>query len=260
MATDYMNLGLDELAREPGERTFETRPASSTHFMPILWTRMGESGKAENLLEWNAETTGASAPGAVVLVASIYAGELGRYDRAKQHYDAALASHDLRKVCRGDDDCVAWNALLLVSVERSLGNEDAAADWLEVAEAAMEPDQAHTPEDATDENPSLLDASFRITKGRYAEAAELLREIAFGRRSDNADYLALPIYSLESGAVFDPLREMPEFQQLLDDYNAWLEPMRQRVLEAQRSGDWEALRQRTYQWAHQSAGESASDS
>jgi hypothetical protein len=53
---------------------------------------------------------------------------------------------------------------------------------------------------------------------------------------------------------------MPEFQRLVDDYREALEPMRQRVVEAQQTGDWESLRQRTYQWAEKSARSAATQS
>ncbi len=53
---------------------------------------------------------------------------------------------------------------------------------------------------------------------------------------------------LEHVSRFDPLRGFAPFEQLLEDYRAALEPMRQRALEAERNGDWEPLRQRVYEW------------
>ena len=260
LSTDYMNLGLYEQAMEPGLMTWETRPSSATHFMHILWTRLGEPEKAEAMLERDVKTVGVASPGGLMHYADSHASALGRYDRAKDLYEQALASQDLPMLCEEEDDCVVWNALMLVRTERALGNDRAADEWLAVAEAAIDSEEENTPGDTVDNRLSLLDAMLLIAHRQYLEAVAMLRKIAFDWDTEGGQDLELPIYLLENAALFDPLRDMPEFQQLLDDYNARLEPMRQRVLEAQRSGDWEALRQRTYQWAHQSTGESASGS
>jgi len=260
LSTDYMNLGLYEQALVPGLLTWETRPSSATHFMHILWTRLGEPEKAEAMLERDVETVGATSPRALIHYADSYASALGRYDRAKDLYEQALASQDLPMLCEEKDDCVAWNALSLVRTERALGDDPAADEWLAVAEAAIDSEEENTPGDAVDNRLSLLDAMLLIAHRRYPEAVAILRKIALNWDTQGGQDLELPIYLLENAALFDPLRDTPEFQRLLDDYNAWLQPMRQRALEAQQSGNWEALRQRTYQWAHQSAGESASGS
>jgi tetratricopeptide (TPR) repeat protein len=226
--------------------------------MHILWTRLGEPEKAEAMLERDVKTVGAASPGGLIHYADSYASALGRYDRASDLYEQALASQDLRMLCKEEDDCVAWHALSLVRTERALGNDRAADEWLKLAEKTIGSEEVETPANAEDNRSSLSDAMLLIARRRYAEAVGMLRQIAFDWDAQGGQDLELPIYLLENAALFDPLRDMPEFQQLLDDYNAWLEPMRLRVLEAQRSGNWEALRQRTYQWAHQSTGQSAS--
>ena len=58
----------------------------------------------------------------------------------------------------------------------------------------------------------------------------------------------MPIYILETHPFFDPVREQPEFQAILADYDTYLAPMRERVIQATETGDWESLRQRTTQW------------
>lgn len=249
LATDYMNLGLDKLAEKPGVLTVEARPASSVHFMPFLWRRLGQTGRAVELLEWQAASS--SQPGnefGLVHAAGWFAVVLGDYARAKQLYDDVLSRRDLDDLCDKSADCIADEALLLAHIERALDNEMAASEWLSVATNAMgrmETTEANTGPDGT---PSLLEARLLILQGRNAQAVGALRDIVFRWDVDDGD-LSLPIYVLESSPVFDPLRGLPEFQQLLQDYRATLEPMRQRVLEAQRTGDWNSLRQRTYQWA-----------
>ena len=74
------------------------------------------------------------------------------------------------------------------------------------------------------------------------------------------DYdLELPIYQLEVSALFDPLRERGDFQTLVAEYNQVLEPMRERVVEAQSTGNWESLRQRTFNRAATGTGRLAQE-
>jgi len=248
LATDYMNLGLDDLAEKPGVLTAETRPASAVHFMPFLWKRLGQTERAVELLEWQVATS--TDPGneaGLSHAASWFAVVLGDYARAKELYDKVLSRRDLDDLCHGGDDCIADEAMLLAHIERSLGNEDAAAAWLDMAEDAMRRMAADDDLAGSPSGPSLLEARLLVLKGNKKEAVRALRDVVF--RWDGDDDLSLPIYVLESSPVFDPLRDQPEFEQLIEDYRVALEPMRQRVLEAERSGDWESLRRRTYQRA-----------
>jgi TolB-like protein len=256
LATDYMNLRLDDLAEKPGVLTVEARPASAVHFMPFLWKRLGEAEKAAALLERQVEQVGGRPGNEIGLTnaATWFAVALGRYDRAKELYDEALSRRGLDDLCDRSEDCIADEALLLAQIERALGDEDNANVWLERAEEAMSNAWKQQPVGQPQPGPSLLDARFLIMQGRKMEAVEALRAIVFRWDVDDGGDLTLPIYLLESGTPFDSLRDMPEFQQLIEDYKAALEPMRQRVLEAERTGDWEALRRRTYQRAEESAG------
>ncbi|MDH4030124.1 MAG: hypothetical protein OEU49_04675, partial [Chromatiales bacterium] len=253
LATDYMSLGLYEEASVPGEMTAAFRPSSAAHFMHILWALGGEPDKAAELQIWNGERTGAASPAGYLYAAMKFAEDLGDYELAKQYFDRALASQDLSTLCNGDDECVFWHALLLVNTERALANEEAAASWLKEAEAA-----AITLEDRGRDEPSPLPMQaahtmLAIAQGRHAEAVEQMRQIVFAWDVTDEDLLALPIYKLEQAAVFDALRDRQDFRQLVDDYNTYLEPMRQRVREAEATGDWASLRRRTVEWANETA-------
>ena len=73
-----------------------------------------------------------------------------------------------------------------------------------------------------------------ILQGRKDEAIGLLRDEVFGWSVTGEGLLAFPLLFLQQDAMFDPLREMPEFQQILIDYEAHLRPLRQHVLKAER--------------------------
>jgi TolB-like protein len=260
LSTDYMNLGLYEQARVPGEMTAQLRPSSSVHFMHILWKRLGEPDKAVELLEWNGERVGATTPGGYLFAGELLAGDLGRYDLAKTYFDRGLSLQDLPELCDGADDCVARSAVLLSRTERMLGDPEAAAAWLETAVAAMaELDPDASGEDSLHSTQSI-EAALLIEQGRHAEAVEILRQVALSWTHTPDDYdLQLPIYVLEVSALFDPLRERADFQQLVAEYNEVLEPMRQRVLEAQSMGNWELLRRRTFDRAATGSGRVAQE-
>jgi tetratricopeptide (TPR) repeat protein len=255
LGTDYMNLGLYEQARVPGEMTAQVRPSSAVHFMHLLWKRLGEPDKAIELLQWNGERVGATTPSGYLYTGHWFAADLGRYDLAKGYYDRALALQDLPELCDGAEDCVAWSAVLLSRTERMLGDPDAAAGWQDTAVAAM----ATLDPDASGENAlqttQMIEAALLIEQGRHAEAVNILRQIAFSWTFTPDDYdLQLPIYRLEISAQFDPLRERGDFQALVAEYNQLLGPMRERVLEAQSTSDWEQLRQRTFDRAATGTG------
>jgi len=247
LATDYLNLGLYEPATEIGLKTWETRRASATHFMPMLWARSGQAERAAAAMEWQAQTReeASGSPSDRLHLAEFYMATLRDFERAQELYREALAEQDLQELCEQAEDCVISNALNLVQIERTLGHDPEAGAWLRVAEdlaGQMPPD----------ENTDRMWPQLRIAQGRHEEAIDLLRQSVFEWSSD--EDLVYPIYFLETEAMFDPLRELPGFQRLLDDYQAYLEPMRQRVLEARESGGWEALRNSTYQWARDESG------
>jgi hypothetical protein len=130
--------------------------------------------------------------------------------------------------------------------KHAIGQEKEATAWLELAEKAAAQTQVIDDQ---------LEVLLRVAQGRHKEAVDLLRDgiFAWHMTSGGGSDLAFPIYYLEDNAMLDPLRGMPEFQQLLDDYNAQLEPFRTKVLEAEHSKDWAALRQNTYRWAEDKA-------
>jgi TolB-like protein len=247
LATDYMNLGLYEPALELGLQTWETRRASATHFLPLLWVRSGEPERAAQAVEWMAQSIedASGSPESMVDLAAFHVVTLRNYERARELYKQALAGHELGELCGQAADCMIYHALNLAHAERSMGQAPKADEWLEAAEEAL----GKLPPDASlgSLRPKLL-----IAQDRNDEAIKLLREGVFEWRGD--EDLELPIYLLESDALFDPLSNTPGFKQLLEDYHAHLEPMSRRVLEAGKSGDWEALRQRTFQWARGEGG------
>jgi tetratricopeptide (TPR) repeat protein len=247
LTTDYMNLGLYEQARQIGLQTWETRRASATHFMPLLWVRSGEPERAAEAMEWLTQTLEAASgsPAARMNLAAFYMATLRDFERAQELYSEVLAEQDLQELCEQDEDCVISNALSLAQIERTLGRDPEAGTWLRVAEdlAGQMP---------LDENTDRMWPQLRIAQGRHEQAIDLLRQSVFEWSSDGD--LVYPIYFLEADAMFDPLRELPGFQRLLDDYQAHLEPMRQRILEARESGGWEALRNSTYQWVRDESG------
>jgi TolB-like protein len=244
LGTDYMDLGLYDQALEIGLKTWETRRASATHFLPQLWARLGEPEKAAEAMEWQGqfreEMSGSKSEW--LQVAFFYINTLRYYQRGKELSVRALAGLELKEACEtsGGDDCRVMIPLALAQAERALGNDELAAKW-----------QATAGEAAADMDPDDdLGAMLAIALGRHAEAVEMLRKTVFSW-GDEGGEIGLPIKlnMLENAALFDPLRGLPEFQQLIDDYRAHLEPLQKRVLETERSGDWESLRQRTYQWA-----------
>ncbi|NOR20992.1 MAG: hypothetical protein GQ538_13000 [Xanthomonadales bacterium] len=248
LSTDYMALGLFEQAAGIGLQVWDIRRASATHFMPLLWTRMGEPKRAAEAMEWLTETTYAASasPTELLELAGFYLDTLRNYKRAGEIYNEVLADYELSELCEGADDCMIKLPLWLRHYKHAIGQEKEATVWLEMAEKA-----AAQTQDIDDH----LDVLLRVAQGRHKEAVDLLRDGIFAWHTTNGGGpdLVFPIYYLEDNAMLDPLRGMPEFQQLLDDYNAQLEPFRTRVLEAEQSKDWAALRQNTYQWAEDKA-------
>jgi TolB-like protein len=248
LGTDYLNLGMYDQALEIGLKTWETRRASAMHFLPQLWVYDGESERAIEANEWLVQTleqlTGGATPGAdyKFSVPNFYAGILRDYERARAGYEAVLAGQELTDACP-DERCVIDNALHLAQIAVALHQDAEAAGWLQMAQEA-----------AVREEPSdLMQIALLTAQGHRSEAIDRLREAVFTWRllDDDGYDLAFPLLLLEQWALFDPLRDLAEFQRLMADYAAYLEPLRERALEAHRTGGWEALRQRTYAWARQ---------
>jgi TolB-like protein len=243
LGTDYMNLGLYDEAKRIGLETWETRRASSIHFLPLLLARSGEQERAAEMIEWLAESI-AVASGSHdewLFAASFHASTSRDYPRAKSLFEKYLGGEELTTVCDGDDDCVVTTALQLHHVERSLGNEVAAEEWLQLALAITDQD----PEAAA---PSQQRVFLTNAEGRHQEAIRLLREGVFSWAHTSGRYdLEFPVYFIDGHAMLDTLRDESEFQRLLDEYDAYLEPMRERVRTASLSGDWKTIRQQTYE-------------
>ena len=233
LGTDYLNLGLYEQSREIGLLTWETRRASAIHFLPQLWVKLGEPDRAREAMEWLVATleemSGSNADR--LILAAFHASPLRDYERARQVYKEVLADKELEEAC-DSDACVVQHALVLVHVNRELGEEQEADRWLQIAGQA-----------AGDETELI---HLRIAQGRYDEAISMLRERVFDWHAEEGEF-TLPILVLEQDSLLDPLREMPEFQSLMNDYEAHLKPQRERVLRAEADGDWESLRQRVYE-------------
>lgn len=241
LATDYINLGLYEQARDIGLKTWETRRGSAMHFLPKLWVYLGEKQKAIEAKQWLAQTlqgaSGSSEPR--LWLAEFYATTLHDNERAQAEYAGALGDRSLQQVCR-KDDCVRHHAIVLAHLANARGEPQQAESWVKTAQQA------------SGQAPDIPARIFLlIEQGRRQEALGLLRErVLYWRVPDDGtedSRFEFPLLDLVQDALFDPLRDMPEFQQLLKDYDAHLEPQRRRVLEAERTGDWEALRRRTYQ-------------
>jgi hypothetical protein len=139
-----------------------------------------------------------------------------------------------------------------------LGDSEAAAGWLDTARDAVTKLNADVSGEDAIATTQTIQAALLIEQGRHAEAVEILRQIALSWTygPDNYD-LELPIYRLEVSALFDPLRERGDFQELVAEYNQLLEPMRERVIEAQSTGTWESLRRRTFDRAATEKGRAA---
>ena len=247
LATDYMNLGLYEPALEIGLQTWEARRASATHFLPLLWARSGEPERAAQALTWMAQAIEdeSGSPKGMLDVAAFHVSTLRNYDRARELYRQTLAGHELNQLCDQSEHCTIEHALNLAYIEKSMGQAGAADEWLAIAEEALEKLPPDAPLGRL--RPKLL-----IARDRNDEAIELLREVVFEWPGDQD--LELPVYLLESDALFDPIRNTPGFEQLMEDYHAHLEPMGRRVLEAGEDEGWEVLRQRTFQWARGEGG------
>jgi TolB-like protein len=260
-ATDYMNLGLYDEARALGEVAWETHRTTTLRFLPQLWAVVGKPEKAEAVLAWAADALGAESARPLIRPAFDVAGLLRRFEWAEALYDRALATDDLPGLCEDEDYCIAWHALRLVQVKRALDKQDEAKQWMATAEAAFEREPPYLRGEDSAVRTKALEGVLRVVQGRQEEAVAVLAEAidawevptGVWGRSD----LAVPLYRLETDAFFDPLRERGDFAALLERYRTYLEPMRLRVVKAEETGDWEAIRKRTYELAGLPPGDAA---
>jgi tetratricopeptide (TPR) repeat protein len=248
LATDYMNLGLYKQAETHALIVHEARKIFMPQWVAELWVRRGNADEAAELLDWSVEVLGGGGATAPVLhVVSAHVDVLRDFDKARQQYLRVLANRDLASICEGEDTCIFQHAVYLVTISREAGRDAEAADWLAIAEEAFERMLPYEPANPVAVRTKAIEALLRIAQDRHDEALAVLRDAVFRFEIDEMD-MALPVYFLDRNPLLDPLRSRPEFQALLADYDAYLAPMRERVLLATESGDWEALRQRTVRW------------
>jgi TolB-like protein len=260
-ATDYMNLGLYGEARALGEVAWEKHRTTTLRFLPQLWTVLGEPDKAEAVLAWAVDALGAESARPLIRPAFDVAGLLRGFEWAEALYDRALAAADLPGLCEGEDYCIAWHALRLVQINRGLGKQEEAAQWMATAETAFEREPSYLRGEDSAVRTKALEGVLRVVQGRHQEAVATLAEAIDAWEVPagvwGLEDLAVPLYRLEVDAFFDPLRERSDFAAMLERYRAYLEPMRQRVINAEETGDWEAIRSRTYELAGLPTGDAA---
>lgn len=248
LVTDYMNLGLYAQAEVHAAIVHEARPIFMPRWTAELRARRGDTGEAAELLDWAVGVLGGGgATGPVISAGSAYIDVLRDFDKAGQVYARALAEKDLPSLCEADDACIFRHALYLHRIAQLAGEDEEASAWRRQAEDAFERMLPWQPGEPTMNRTRTMEAMLRIAQDRHDEALAALREAAFSFETTDSD-LELPIYVLDRNPLFDPVRERPEFAALLADYDAYLEPMRQRALLATETGDWAALRQRTIRW------------
>ena len=251
LVLDYMNLGLFEQAEKHAMIVHEYRRVYMPHVVALLWRLRGDGVAAAELIDWNMTQIREGGVSPTMLGATgFFFDVLGDLETARELYDEVLASHSLESLCEGADECVFLNALYLHRIAMHGGNDVAANRWLQVAEQSFDRMLPYRQSEPMAKRTRGMEGMLRIAEGRHDEALEILREAVFlfETPSWNLGDLDLPLYILETNPIFDAVRERPEFRQLLDDYDAYLAPMRERVLQAVESGNWEALRENTLQW------------
>ena len=251
LVTDYMNLGLYEQAEKHAMIVHESRRIYMPNWVALLWWMRGDRETAAELIDWAVAEVGRGGitPG-VLWIGGGYFNVLGDFDKARELYDRIFAARELESLCGAEENCLFENALYLHRIAMYESDSDEAARWLQVAEDSFDRMLPYQSGEWTTKRTRAFEGMLRIAQGRYDEAIGALREAVFLFETPawNDEDLAVPIYRLETSPVFDPLREHPGFQALLNDYNAYLAPMRERVLQATETGDWEALRQNTLRW------------
>lgn len=251
LVLDYMNLGLYEQAAKHAMIVHEYRRVYMPHVVAMLWRLRGDGAAAAELIDWNMTEIREGGVSPTMLGAtSFYFDVLGDQETASELYDEVLASQTLESLCEQADECIFLNALYLHRIAMHQDNDVEANRWQQVAEQSFARMLPYAPADPVAKRTKGFEGMLRIAQGRHDEALDILREAVFlfETPSWKLSDLDLPLYVLQTNPIFDPVRERPEFRQLLDDYDAYLAPMRERVLQAVESGSWEALRENTLRW------------
>lgn len=135
--------------------------------------------------------------------------------------------------------------LELVPIFRDLGLDDAATRMLELCR--RDPDDPEQIVFGMDRHP-YVDAMHRSLVGRKAEAmAFLARAVRSPEPFPGMGTFVIPDrWNLMFDRALDPLREDPEYapqlEQLIEEYDAWLAPAKERAARAIETGDWASLR------------------
>jgi TolB-like protein len=136
-----------------------------------------------------------------------------------------------------------WLALDLAAACRIAGRE---ADALRLATIGRRVPDPRDPEVFTGPMDQFLylDARYFIETGDKAGAMRLLRRAVEQHQVHGGFYPSRS--DLLTAAALEPLRQDPQYapalQQLLGMHDAWLAPAREKVLAAEATGDWQALR------------------
>jgi TolB-like protein len=127
---------------------------------------------------------------------------------------------------------------------RAGGREDDARRLIELARrvpGSTDPEVFTGPMDSM----VYYDAQNRVLAGDNAEAIRLIHRAATEHQAGHGWFLPSRT-TLLLDPILDPLRRdpvyAPQLQQVIDAYEAWLAPRREKVLEAEAAGRWETLR------------------
>ncbi|UCC15286.1 MAG: tetratricopeptide repeat protein, partial [Gammaproteobacteria bacterium] len=132
----------------------------------------------------------------------------------------------------------------LVPIFRDLGLNDAADRMLELCRRDPgDPEQIVWGMD----NSLYVDAKHRSLSGNKAEAWDLLsRAVREHQLAPGGAWHSPDRWDLLFNRALDPLREDPVYgpklEQLIEEYDAWLAPARERAAKALETGDWASLR------------------
>jgi tetratricopeptide (TPR) repeat protein len=133
--------------------------------------------------------------------------------------------------------------LELVPIFRDLGLDDAADRMLELCR--RDPDDPEQIVWGMD-NTLYVDARHRSLSGNKAEAWDLLSRAVREHQLGPAGWHFPDRWGLLFDRALDPLREDPVYgpklDQLIEEYDAWLAPAKERAERAIETGDWASLR------------------
>jgi TolB-like protein/tetratricopeptide (TPR) repeat protein len=251
LTLDFMNLGLFELAESRAMIVHEFRRVYMPDVVAMLLRLRGDGAAAAELIDWNITQMREGGVSPSLLGATgFYFDVLGDLETARKLYNEVLASRSLESLCEQADECIFLHALQLQRIAEHFANAEQAARWLQAAEGAFDRMLPYRQSDPVAKRTKAFEGMLLIAQGRHDEALVVLREAVFLFETPSWKFgdLDLPLYRLETNPIFDQVRERSEFRQLLDDYDAYLAPMRDRVLQAVENGNWEALRENTLRW------------